>query len=139
MTYCFLFLFNVVHRPSYVVRKLLSILASSLEPRSWCLFFSSFVMFTIIQTQCHTYGFKGSVNSNGYTRLVISDCWTEKVNAYYYTDLVNADCSTSQVIFDSFKGPVFAFCYIDSVSPNCFTSMTSVSYMVYYFLMFEKV
>lgn len=96
-------------------------------------------MFTVIQTQCHIYGFKGSVNSNGYTRLVISDCCTKEVNAYYYTDLVNADCSTGQVIFDSFKGPIFAFCYIDSVSPNCFTSMTSVSYMVYYFLMFEKV
>lgn len=34
VTYCYLFLFNVVHRPSYVVRKLLSILASSLEPRN---------------------------------------------------------------------------------------------------------
>lgn len=55
-------------------------------------------MFTVIQTQCHIYGFKGSVNSNGYTRLVISDCCTKEVNAYYYTDLVNADCSTGQVI-----------------------------------------
>lgn len=98
-------------------------------------------MFTVIQTQCHIYGFKGSVNSNGYTRLVISDCCTKEVNASYYTDLVNADCSTGQFIFDSFKGPVYAFCYIGPVSPYCFTSMTSVSYMyiVYYFLMFAKV
>lgn len=88
------------------------------------IFFSSFVMFTVIQTQCHIYGFKGSVNSNGYTRLVISDCCTKEVNAYYYTDLVNADCSTGQVIFDSFKGPVYAFLLSQSllfhINDQCF-------------------